>query len=251
MNNLTATTSFPEARVLVVDDEAEVRSVLMRFLDLLGYCVEEASSGYQALEMLERTPCDVMVLDICMPSMDGVEVMRRVRQVHPGLPIILLTGHATLESAIAAVRSHAADYLLKPASMHDVATAVTGALEQHAQGERPRVLSPERFLCAGSVTLDRRRRLVIVTKADSGGSLNAKLTPSEAALLAYLMQHPGIAVSCHELARAALGYDNVSHEEAEKIIRPHICRLRGKIEPDPRRPHSILTAPDKRYLFAS
>jgi DNA-binding NtrC family response regulator len=107
--------------------------------------------------MLERTPHDAMVLDIRMPGMDGAEVMSRACQLYPDLRIIVLTGHATLESAIAAVKSHAADYLLKPASVYDIAAAIARALQQRAQQGPPRALPPERFLCVGPVTLDRER----------------------------------------------------------------------------------------------
>jgi two-component system alkaline phosphatase synthesis response regulator PhoP len=248
MNNPTATTPFPEARVLVVDDEEGVRSVLARFLDLLGYRADEAASGHQALEMLERTPYDVIVLDIRLPGMDGVEVMHRARQVRPDLPIIFLTGHATLKSAVAAVKARATDYLFKPASTRDLATAIADALQQRAQGKRPRELTPERFLHAGSVTVDRKRRLAIVAQTGIAGSFNARLTASETALLIHLMQHPDIVLSCGELARSALDYD-VSDGEARSIVCPHICRLRKKIEPDPTHPRLIHTAPSKGYVF--
>ncbi len=248
MNNMVTTSPSPEARVLVVDDEAEVRSVLARFLDLLGYCVEEASSGHQALEMLERTSYGVMVLDIRMPGMDGVEVMHRARQMRPDLPIIFLTGHATLESAIAAVKSRATDYLLKPVSIHDLGTAVAGALEQRARRERPRVLTSQRFLHVGPVTLDRGRDVVIVAR-DNDADIRIELTTSEVALLVHLMQRPGIVFSCRELAWVALGYD-VNEREAQSIIRPHISRLRKKIESDPANPRLIRTVLSKGYLFA-
>lgn len=248
MNDVIATNPFPEARVLVVDDEADVRATLARLLNLLGYHVEEASSGHRALEMLEHASYDVMVLDIRMPGLDGVEVMQRARQVHPGLPIIFLTGYAALESAIAAVKSRAADYLLKPASIHDLATAVAGALEQRARREQPRVLTPQRFLHVGPITLDRGRDMVIMARANDAG-ICVELTISEAALLVHLMQHPGIVISCQELVQAALNYD-VSDDEAPPIIRPHISRLRKKIESDPANPRLIRTISGKGYIFS-
>jgi DNA-binding response OmpR family regulator len=268
-----ATPPIPQARVLVVDDEAHVRSALVRSLGLLGYRASEAGSGHQALEMLERTPYDAMVLDMRMPGMDGVEVMRRACQVRPGLSIIVLTGHATLESAITAVKSGAVDYLLKPASLHDVAVAVASALRrcterlrrQHLfqvigkaldemraiEGSVDTTPTPtlKRFLYAGPVTLDREKRLAVVAGADGAGASDVELTVSEAALLACLMQRPGTVLSCRELARAALNYD-VEGQEAQGIVRPHVCRLRRKIEPHPAHPCLIRTIPGKGYLFA-
>jgi DNA-binding response OmpR family regulator len=248
MTSLTTTSAIPEARVLVVDDETHVRSALARSLTLTGYYADEAASGYHALEMLGRTSYDAMVLDIRMPGMDGVEVMSRACQLYPDLCIIILTGHAALESAIAAVKSHAADYLLKPASVRDIAAAIHRALQQRTQKEQAQMPTLERFLRAGPVTLDQERRLAIVATGDAGG-LTVKLTVSESALLARMIQRPNTVFSCHELAQTALGYD-VSEQDAPGIIRPHIFRLRKKIESDPDRPRLIRTVPGKGYLFA-
>jgi two-component system KDP operon response regulator KdpE len=234
--------------VLVVDDETHVRSALARSLTLTGYCADEAASGPHALQMLERAPYDAMVLDIRMPGMDGVEVMSRACQLYPDLCIIILTGHAALESAIAAVRSRAADYLRKPASVRDIAAAIDRALQQRTQKEQAQAPTLGRFLRAGPITLDQEKCLAIVATGDAG-SLIVKLTASESALLAQMIQHPNTILSCRELAQTALGYD-VSEQEARRIIRPHICRLRKKIEPDPDRPRLIRTAPGEGYLFA-
>ncbi|HEC35279.1 MAG TPA: response regulator, partial [Anaerolineae bacterium] len=119
--------STAQARVLVVDDERRLRSALVSSLSLLGYQVDQAASGQQALEMLRQRSYDLMLLDIRMPGMDGIEVMHRVRQVCPGLVIIVLTGHASLESAITAVKCDAADYLLKPIGLSALADAVANA----------------------------------------------------------------------------------------------------------------------------
>jgi DNA-binding response OmpR family regulator len=213
------------------------------------------------------------VLDMRLPGMDGIEVMQRACQMCPDLAIVVLTGHATLETAISAVKSHAADYLLKPASVHEVATAVARALQRRADkrhrhhllqvmgqaldelsrieasGETSLTPTPERFLRAGPVTLDRENRLVIVAGGGDAGGSKAELTVSQALLLDYLMQHPNTILSCRELARFALGFD-VGEQAAQSIVRPHISRLRKKIEPDPAHPRLIRTVAGKGYLFA-
>jgi DNA-binding response OmpR family regulator len=219
---------------------------LVRFLNMLGYRADEAACGCQALEMLARTPYDVAVLDIRMPDLDGVEVMHRARQVHPDLAVIFLTGYGSLESAIAAVKGHAADYLVKPVSNRDLATAVASALQRRAQGGRLWSCAVERFLQAGPVTLDQERRCAIVMHTT--GDSRVELTASEIALLACLMQRPGVAVSCRELAWAALAYD-VSDEESQNLVRPHIARLRKKIEPEPGHLRLIRTVPGAGYSF--
>jgi two-component system response regulator RpaA len=155
---------------------------------------------------------------------------------------------------VAAVKAHAADYLFKPAGIHELADAVASALRERTHGQRPRALidehedEDERFVRAGPVTLDRQRCLAIVVEAGAAGSFNARLTASETALLAYLMRRPGIVSSASELARLALGYQ-VSDEEASDVIRPHISHLRKKIEPDPNHPYLIRTVYGKGYSF--
>jgi len=257
MTNLADVPSGLGARVLVVDDELHVRLPLARSLALQGYHADSAASGSQALEMLRCTHYDVLVLDIRMPGMDGVEVMRHTRQAYPDLLVIILTGHATLESAITAVKCGAVDYLLKPASVHDVAAVVAAALHQRAGRVRgtdmPLPSSPastsEHLLHVGLVTLDLERRTVAVARGGSSNEHSVRLTASEVALLLHLMQHSGVVFSCRELARAALGYD-VTEQEARAIVHPHISRLRKKIEGDPARPNLIQTTPGGGYLFA-
>lgn len=249
MTDPTVTPAVNQARVLVVDDEVSVCSALARSLTLLGYNADAATSGHQALELLEWTPYDAMVLDIRMPGMDGVEVMQQVSRTYPDLSIILLTGHASLESAIAAVRSQALDYLLKPASVYQVAAAIERSLRRHAREDQSRVPSPTRFLRVGSLILDREKHTVSIVGVDEGRNLKVELTVSESKLLVHLMEHPGTVVSCRELARVALGYD-VSEREAQSIVRPHISRLRKKIEHDSGHSRYVHTVPGKGYLFS-
>jgi DNA-binding response OmpR family regulator len=269
MNSRQSTQESRVARVLVVDDELHVRSALAHSLRIVGYEAEEAESGQQALEMVSRSAYDVMVLDLIMPGMHGIEVMQRLHQIHPNLLVIVLTGNATLESAIAAVKCGAVDYLLKPTSVHHVASAVTRALEEHTEtlrrelihtmnrtldtlkrGEspaKPHLLPPhDRFLKAGLVTLDQERYIVIINTSPPH---TTELTETEAAILSHLMERPEEAASCHEIALSALGYD-VDKLEAESIIRPHISRLRRKLDSGTKQLNLICTVRGKGYFFA-
>jgi two-component system, OmpR family, response regulator len=258
-------------RILVVDDEPNIREGLVLALNLMGYRAEEAKSGREALKMLEGTPFDLIVLDMRMPEMDGIEVMQRARRICSDLPIIVLTGHATLDSAIAAVKSGAADYLLKPASLHDIAAAVGTVLRsrteqlrrQHwlhvmdeamdalRQTEAPPPSSPpaempvERFLRAGPLALDRQKRLVIISSAPPR---TAKLTEGETLVLTSLMDRPEQVLACRQLARAAWEYD-LDEFEAQSLIRPYIFSLRRKIESDPRNPQLLLTVRGRGYCL--
>jgi DNA-binding response OmpR family regulator len=250
VNKEDKSTVYPEARILFVDDDVQVRMALARLLELLGYHVDQASSGEQALQLLECTTYDVAILDIIMPGgMDGIEVMHRACRICPDLAIVFLTGHGSVESAAEAVRSNAVDYLVKPVSNHELAAAVATALQQHPRWEQSQSpATSEQFLEVAGVTLDRKRRVVVVEEQGDCAGFSVRITGCESAILACLMQRPGIAIPCQQLAQEAMGY-SVGDDEASAIIRPHISRLRKKIEPDPAQPRLIQTARSKRYLF--
>lgn len=269
-----ASPPFPQAHILVVEDEATTRKAITRALELRGYAAQGVASGEQALAWLASHPNDLLLLDLRMPGMDGVEVMRRVREAHPESLVIVLTAHASVESAIEAVRAGAADYLLKPCSLRDIEAAVSRALErkrerlrrQHliqvmaealdalqAEDARDEAWHPaatERFLQVGRISLDRQKRLVVVGGADGAAGMHAELTENEAALLACLMARPGQTLSCGDLAREALGYD-LTEQEAQDIVRPHISRLRKKIEPDPQSPCLVCTVRGEGYYCST
>ncbi len=265
------------AHLMIVDDEPQIRSALARGLGLMGYLVKEAGSGREALTLLKRVPCDAMVLDMFMPGMDGVEVMQRARQMYPDLAIIVLTGRPAIESAIAAVKSDVADYLLKPASVHDIADAVTRALQkrqERVQGQQqlqelvqglnqalntmrqvavppPGLLpvapaSREPVLHVPPLTLDRRQRMVII-EGDPPRSI--QLTVGEVAVLAVLMSYPDLVVPYRELVRLAWDYPMNEHE-AQAMIRPYIFRLRQKLEANPKRPCLVRNVRGSGYLLA-
>ena len=264
---------LPKARILVVEDEATTRRAITRALNLMGYEADSATSGELALARLAVVPYDLMLLDLRMPGMDGIEVMDRVREDYPDLLVLVFTAHATVESAIQAVRAGAVDYLLKPCSVRDVEAAVARALErrrerlrrQHliqvmaealsalqAEDARDRGTLPgkqERFFQCGPVSLDVEKRLVVISGQGGRTGTDAELTENEAALLARLMGQPEEIFSCRELALSALGYD-VDEREAQDIVRPHISRLRKKIEPDPAQPRLVRTIRGQGYLFS-
>ncbi len=262
-----------QARVLIVDDEPHIRAAVARALNLKGYRAEEADGGHTALRMLQSAAYDLMVLDMQMPELDGIEVMHRTRQLQPDLPIIILTGHATLESAIAAVKSDAIDYLIKPASIHDIVATVASALQAraeqvrrqhllHVMGETMDALrqtqmpvapippgkeSSERFVRAGVLTLDRQKRQAIIADAHPR---TVELTEGEATILNHLLEQPDRVLSCRQLVRAAWGYDQ-DEREAQGLIRPNIFRLRQKIESDPYHPRLIRTVRGRGYLLTT
>lgn len=245
------------ARILVVDDEPTPRMAITEGLNLMGYQADEAASGEEALRRLAAQPYDLMLLDLRMPGLDGVEVMRRVRQIDTHLQVIVLTAYGSLESAIEAVRAGAADYLLKPCSLRDTEKAIAQALQKQISAEssargpdRSLEFEPSRrILRRGPVTLDCEKALVLVSGSGGAMSHAVQLTPSEAALLACLMQSPDTVRSCRALAHEALGYQ-VLEQEARELVRPHISRLRHKIEAVLPGPTLIRTVRSKGYLFS-
>jgi DNA-binding response OmpR family regulator len=264
----------PQTRILVVEDEPTTRRITCDALKLAGYQVEEAASGDQALAKLSSSSYDLMLLDLRMPGVDGLEVLRRIQDRYPDLAVIILTAYGTLESAIAAVKAGASDYLLKPMSIRDVETAIARALQRRREHLRQRHLigviaravdalqgtqdterlplqdAAEPTLTRGCVNLNLDTRVVVVTTEKGKEIHQAELTTSEATLLIYLMQHADTVQSCRGLARGALGYD-VSEREAQQIVRPHISRLRARIEPDPSNPQIIQTILGKGYRFVT
>ncbi len=106
--------------ILVVDDEHEFLELMNNRLQKRGFTVVAASSGEKALELVQEQSFDAMVLDVKMPGIDGIEVLRRVKQIKPDLPVILLTGHASVEAAMTGVETGAVDYLLKPVPINDL-----------------------------------------------------------------------------------------------------------------------------------
>lgn len=270
-------------RLLVVDDQPTVRMSLRDLLSLKGYEIHEASSGEEALARFEEGSYDLVLLDVRMPGIDGPEVMRHIRKDHPRLPVIILTGHASVDSAIAALKLDAADYLLKPFRVEDLIATVDRVLRDHQERQRRQALlhamghaldslrdtmplddapksarvgpgpqmgengrEPQRFLRAGSVTLDSQKQVVTV---DDDVPRQAKLTERETEVLMALMGHPDEVLSCEELARAATGYES-DPQEARNLIRPYVFRLRQKIERSASHPRIIRTVRGRGYFLS-
>lgn len=251
--------------MLVVDDEPEICQHLVHALNCLNYQAEAVTSGEEALAHLQRAHYDLLILEIVMPGMHGVEVMRRVRQLQPELAIIIHTGHATLESAIAAIKYEAADYLVKPVNVPEIIGAMIQALQKRAvyiqNTQLVRMLNnpPEAKRSAVDHTHDRTTLLVPPLQLnrlhDSVTVLaqpqqTVALSGGEAAVLASLMSRPNQVLSCQQLVRATWG-DQVDRIQAESIIRPYIFRLRRKLEANPKRPRVIRTFRQRGYLYAA
>ncbi|GAB4204582.1 MAG: response regulator transcription factor [Roseiflexaceae bacterium] len=254
-----------KATLLLVDDELIVRRTLGEALARAGYTVETASNGAEALERLGRPGIDLLLLDLQLGDIDGVQVMQAAREHWPHMPILMLTAHGSLPSAIAAVRYAAADYLLKPISIDALRERVAQVLADtgvtHARYEDLRQMyeqmrnflqregvlkdaapTPRRSLESGPLRIDEQRHTV------SMRGQPVDTTPSEFAILTVLLRHPGVVISCAQLADA-IGTQVDDEEEARQIIRPHIVRLRRKLEPDPQQPAFLISVRGVGYRW--
>ncbi len=252
------------ASVLVVDDEAAIRYSVSKTLQRVGYSVREAASGEDALDIIRAEPFDVVLTDIRMPpGLDGVELIRRMKETDPDTIVILMTAYPSLPTAVEGLRLGAHDYLIKPSSSQDIRSSVARGVERSRNLKRRRALLDairsnvsELSRAAQEPSLPMREAMVmekapvaeavgepIIGNVISLGPLTIypgryqisvedhpiDLTPTEFDLLLYLAAHRGRVVSCHELVREVRGY-SVDEAEAREVIRPHVSNLRRKLK---------------------
>lgn len=263
---------FNQPKILVVDDEEVTRLSLAEILSLEGYQVASASSGEEALQKLEKETFDLVLADLVMKEVDGLQVMEAAKKLSPDTVVIMLTAYGTLESAIQAMRQGAYDYLIKPCGAQEIVASVESGLGKQQQERRRqelvsrveemlRALKAEedetptsasrgdqlkraRFLQSGGIIVDLQKHIATL----HGQLLN--LTPTEFRLLACLMGKTDQVLSCQELVREVQNYD-CDEWEARDIIRVHVRRLRQKIEPDPANPQYIVNVRGVGYMFTS
>ncbi len=214
-------------KILVVDDELNIVRVVRGYLEKAGYRVLSASNGKDALFTARYEKPDLVVLDLQMPEMDGLEFTRRVRAEQPEIAIIMLTARVEEMDRILGLELGADDYMTKPFSPRELVARVRAVLRRSQVAP-----APAEVLHIRDLLLDKGRREVTL----SGERLD--LTPTEFELLAALMSAPGRAFSRADLLEAVQG---VAFEAYERTIDAHIKNLRRKLEPDPANPQYITT----------
>jgi DNA-binding response OmpR family regulator len=240
-------------RILIIDDEEALRFFTAEGLTQAGWSADEASSGETALAMLEKTNYDVILLDLRMGGMDGLAVMRQVKEQWPETMIIIMTAYASVDSAIEAVRQGAFDYLQKPCLVNDIiacadrALAKKEALAQQRQLAQPIETKLPSAVESTPTNLIRSGTLVIEfgSHAVSLAGQRLSLTPTEYTLLEILAGCPGQSIPVKQLILDGLGYDP-SDAQAQETLRVHISRLRRKLGSD-----YILTARGGGYALAN
>lgn len=222
-------------RVLVVEDDPTVREVVGDYLRSAGLIVDEASDGFQALHLAERTPPDLVVLDRMLPGVDGLEVIRRLRR-HRTVPVILLTALGATEDRIDGLEAGADDYLVKPFSPRELVLRVRSILRRSIDD-----ITPEAPFDLSSFSVDPSNRTV--TK--EGQPL--MLTAREFDLLVFLLKHPNQVFSRQQLLKAVWKWDFGDLS----TVTVHVRRVREKIEVDPTTPQYLMTVWAVGYRFAA
>ncbi len=218
-------------RVLVVDDERAIRRFLRAALNAQGYIVYESSSGEEALKAVVADRPDIIILDLGLPDLDGVEITRQLRE-WSSIPIIILSVREQEIDKIAALDAGADDYLTKPFSVGELMARMRVALRRSTQS------TSEPIYQIGELKVDLAQRQVTIAGQE------VSLTPTEYDLLRILAQNAGKVITHHHLLRQVWGN---AYETEAHLLRVNISNLRRKIEPNPTRPHYILTEPGVGY----
>jgi DNA-binding response OmpR family regulator len=223
--------------ILVVDDEPKIADLARDYLEHAGFAVRVAGDGNAALIAIRRDRPDLVVLDLGLPGLDGLDVTRSIRR-DSNLPVIMLTARDDELDKLLGLELGADDYLTKPFSPRELVARVRAVLRRaDAAAER----GADEVIRAGDLTLDVPRM-----RADLGGRL-IDLTPTEFALVAAMARQPGRIFTRSQLLDAVHG---VAFESYERAIDTHIKNVRRKLEPDPRRPAHVLTVYGVGYRLA-
>lgn len=238
--------------ILVVEDDQQTRITLARQLEYAGYRVTAAADGETAIDLVESETFDLVLTDIVMDDVSGIEVLHTARLQSYTPQVILLTGHGTMETALAAFRKGAYDYLLKPCEPEDLLHCVSQALKrrdaerqlqqaaailtghsmEHAQIPEHAPSSGSSHTHASPANIHIGQLAIGSTRHDvwfRGQSV--RLTPIEYTLLSYLVERSGNVCGFSEIVQYTHGFD-VSDAEAQQLLKPHIHNLRAKLDPD-------------------
>ena len=223
-----------QPRVLVVEDEPQMRRLLRTTLVASGYAVVEARTGEEALRLAADYNPEVVLLDLGLPDLDGLEVTRRVR-AWSTMPVVVVSARGDEADKVRALDEGADDYLTKPFGTGELLARLRVALRHAARSE-----SSELVVTAGALEIDLGRRRVSIDGEE------IRLTPLEYKLLTTLARHPGRVLTHRHLLREVWGPNCV---EQSHYLRVYMAQLRRKIEPDPARPRWLVTEPGVGYRF--
>jgi len=221
-------------QILIVDDEPQIVRVLKGYLETAGFQVVTASDGTEAIAAFRHESPDLVVLDLMLPEVDGLDVARAIRR-QGDVPIIMLTARVEETDRLIGLELGADDYVTKPFSPREVVARVRAVLRRTERTE-----PASRTLEEGDIVLDPDKRQVTVQGRP------VELTPTEFDLLAVLMETPGRVFSRMQLLDKVQGY---AYEGYERTVDAHVKNLRQKVEEDPKHPRVILTVYGLGYKF--
>jgi two-component system KDP operon response regulator KdpE len=224
-------------RILIVDDEASIRRGLRATLAGLEFDTTEAARGEEAISLVRSSHFDAVLLDMNMPGIGGLETCRRIRQIAPRIPILVVTVRDSADDTVEALETGADDYITKPFNLRELIARMRSAIRRSQfEDEEP----PESPITVGEIELDPERRLVM----KSGKPVH--LTPKEFDLLRFLMAHCGKPVSHQRLLKSVWGAE---YQGELEYLRTFIRQIRKKLEDDPSNPKYLLTDAHIGYRF--
>jgi DNA-binding response OmpR family regulator len=224
------------ARILVIEDDPNVAEVVSRYLAREGFDVDVSTDGLAGLRMALDAPPDLLVLDLMLPGLSGLEVLRRLRLSAP-VPVIMLTARSTEEAKVSGLEFGADDYVAKPFSPRELTARVKAVLRRAGGGiDAP---TGSAVVCAGPLELD------VSTREARREGRTLELTVKEFDLLAYLMRHPSRAFRREELLEQVWGFSCGD----TSTVTVHVSRLREKVEADPASPRFVKTVRGIGYRF--
>ncbi len=232
--------SAESPRILVIEDDADIARLLEINLIDAGYHVTHVADGLQGLQQAVTNVYDLLILDLTLPGLNGMEICRRLRGADSALPILMLTARTDETDKVLGLELGADDYLTKPFSLRELLARVRSILRRVQMSRGAVDRSAAAPLRSGDLELD-----VIKRQVRMGGTI-VDMTAKEFDLLQIFMAHPGRAFSRQQLLEQVWGYVQRGYEHT---VNTHINRLRGKIEPDPGTPCYILTVWGVGYRF--
>jgi len=227
-------------RILVVEDNLDLAELLVMHLQDAGYVVQQTGDGRDALQQAGNNPVDLVILDLMLPGLDGLEVCRRLRARPDYLPILMLTARSTELDRVLGLEVGADDYVTKPFSIRELLARVR-ALFRRVDALTDTPAETDEVLQLDGLKIDPSRRRVLLDGTE------VHLTGREFDLLLHFARHPGRVYSRAQLLDLVWGY---GHDGYEHTVNSHINRLRAKIEQIPAQPHYILTVWGVGYKFA-
>jgi two-component system, OmpR family, KDP operon response regulator KdpE len=233
--NVSVLTLSPPFKILVVDDEDALRRTIRALLAASGFVVEEARNGEEALEAIQHHPVDLVLLDVNMPGMGGIETCRLIRSFAPRAAIVMLTVRDDEEDKIQALQAGADDYVTKPFRFGELKARLGAVLRRIHTG----ISEESGILRAGDLKMDLKRRLL--WKAGE----EIRLSGREFDVLSVLMKSQDVPLTHAELLHGIWG----PHSSERGYLRTYVRHLRKKIEDDPAKPEYILTEPWVGYRF--